>query len=125
MGDSEHAEQLWCAELGNNRFGLCCIPFYLYGVSLGDVIRVKQSDCGLYEVIEVEESFGFYTYRVFFYGETQYKVMARMDELGAGYEWYSTRFMAIAVGDLRTANNVTDYLSLLEKNGELEFESAL
>jgi hypothetical protein len=37
-------EQLWTRRIDEDRFEVCCIPFFLYGISLGDVVRAGASD---------------------------------------------------------------------------------
>jgi hypothetical protein len=32
-------EQPWAKRLGEDRFEVCCIPFFVYGLALGDVVR--------------------------------------------------------------------------------------
>jgi hypothetical protein len=42
FGFENEQEQVWLRSLGEGEFEVCCIPFRVYGVSLGD--RVKLSD---------------------------------------------------------------------------------
>ncbi|WP_406725814.1 DUF4265 domain-containing protein [Streptomyces sp. GD-15H] len=42
FGFENEQEQVWLRSLGGEEFEVCCIPFQIYGVSLGD--RVKLSD---------------------------------------------------------------------------------
>ncbi|MDH3753153.1 MAG: DUF4265 domain-containing protein [Acidimicrobiia bacterium] len=44
-------EQLWARQLGQDRFELCCIPFFIYGAALGDVVATGETPGG-FEVIE-------------------------------------------------------------------------
>jgi hypothetical protein len=37
-GDGSY-EQLWTKRLGEDRFEVCCIPFFAYDLALGDVVR--------------------------------------------------------------------------------------
>lgn len=53
-------EQLWTRTDDNERFELCCIPFFAHGVSLGDVISLVDST-GSYRV---ESKAGHRTIRV-------------------------------------------------------------
>jgi hypothetical protein len=36
-------EQLWARQLAEREFELCCIPFFIYDVALGDVVRTSPS----------------------------------------------------------------------------------
>src|SRR5438552_1837267 len=37
-------EQLWSRQLGGELFEVCCIPFFIYDLSLGDQVRVSDQD---------------------------------------------------------------------------------
>ncbi len=57
-------EQLWAAyDPQKDAFQICCIPFYLYGVSLGDWLRLRKTQTGVHKVDIVEVS-GHTTLRV-------------------------------------------------------------
>jgi hypothetical protein len=43
-------EQMWTRTEDNVNFKLCCIPFFTYGLSLGDIVR-KTTDDGDYEIV--------------------------------------------------------------------------
>lgn len=45
---------------------MCCIPFALYDVALGDVVRARPEDTRKYVVKEVVKSSGRYVFRVWF-----------------------------------------------------------
>lgn len=47
--DGERSEQLFARQLGPHRFELCCIPFFTYVLSLGDIVETDES----YNVIRV------------------------------------------------------------------------
>jgi hypothetical protein len=36
-------EQLWVRKVAEDAFELCCIPFFLYDVALGDVVQTRES----------------------------------------------------------------------------------
>lgn len=44
-----HFEQMWTRTEDKQRFELCCIPFFTYGLSLGDVITITDEH-GAYRV---------------------------------------------------------------------------
>lgn len=43
-------EQMWSRTEDKVNFELCCIPFFTYGLSLGDVVRMTAGD-GQYEIV--------------------------------------------------------------------------
>jgi len=55
-----HFEQVWTHTDDSRRHELCCIPFFTYGLSLGDVITMTSAD-GAYRV---ESKVGHRTIRV-------------------------------------------------------------
>src|SRR5687767_13716725 len=36
------AEQLWARRINENNFEVCCIPFFTYGIALGDVVETDD-----------------------------------------------------------------------------------
>jgi hypothetical protein len=34
---------LWARQVGDRRFEICCIPFFLYDVALGDVVETDEN----------------------------------------------------------------------------------
>src|SRR5262245_20420281 len=58
-------EQLWVRQVAPNEFEVCCIPFFLYNISLGDY--VKTAPLGEpYIVHEVTKRSPWLVYRVWF-----------------------------------------------------------
>lgn len=39
VGGGDNYEQLWTKRVGQDRFEVCCIPFFVYDLALGDVVR--------------------------------------------------------------------------------------
>lgn len=39
IGGGDNYEQLWTKRVGEDRFEICCIPFFVYDLALGDVVR--------------------------------------------------------------------------------------
>src|SRR5207237_9725655 len=63
LPEEGRAEQLWARRLGEPlMFEICCIPFFLYDVALGDVL---QTDSGLQFSHAVEQCVCF-VFRVWF-----------------------------------------------------------
>lgn len=60
-GDTE-TEQLWGRQIDERRFEICCIPFFVYDLALGDVVETD----GDYIVERVVEPSGRYVFRVWF-----------------------------------------------------------
>lgn len=43
VGGGDSFEQLWTKRVGDDRFELCCIPFFAYDMALGDVVRAEAA----------------------------------------------------------------------------------
>jgi hypothetical protein len=43
VGDGDTFEQLWTKRVGDDHFELCCIPFFVYDMALGDVVRAEAA----------------------------------------------------------------------------------
>lgn len=39
VGPGENFEQLWSKRVGDDLFEICCVPFFVYDIALGDVAR--------------------------------------------------------------------------------------
>ncbi len=116
-GDSE---QLFVRQLGPRRFELCCIPFFTYGMSLGDVVETDDQ----YTVMRVVERRGHRTFRVWF-GDSfapRDEIAQELADLGALLEWSSTNLLAVDAADDETAQAVVDYLQKRQTSGDLIYE---
>jgi len=121
-GETEvETEQLWARRVDESRVELCCIPFFLYDVALGDILVVDAEF--IYQ--SVAERSGRYVFRAWF-GESTYPadVMERgLLEVEALFEWSSKNLVAIDARDADHAQLVADFLQDLQDRGELIFET--
>jgi hypothetical protein len=39
-GTKVTTEQLWARQVGDRHFELCCIPYFVYDLALGDVVEI-------------------------------------------------------------------------------------
>src|SRR5688572_10023211 len=58
------SESLWAKRIGQDLFQLDNIPFYAFGVALGDVVRACKLSSDTYEFIEVTQPSGNSTLRL-------------------------------------------------------------
>jgi hypothetical protein len=104
-------EQLWVRRLGDARFELCCIPFFLYDFALADVIgTVNVGDQLVVDGVLTES--GRYVFRVWFGGNpgSRGKVVEFLDSAGSLYEWSSRNMLAADAPDPRSAQHIADFL---------------
>lgn len=116
-------EQLWTRQVTNTTYEICCIPFYLYNVSLGDEVRVNENK----QISEVVKYSGHYTFRVYFSNLTdphiREAVVNDVTEMKCLVEWYSENLLAIDASSIMTAQAVADYLQDKEYLKLLQFET--
>jgi hypothetical protein len=118
-------EQLWARQLSDDTFEVCCIPFFLSDVALGDVVQTEPAGERRYVVARVVQPSGRYVFRVWF-GETAYprdEIARRLETLGALLEWSSVNLLAVDARDEHHAQEIADYLSGAEGRGELIYET--
>ena len=93
-------ESLWAEPAGDCLFRLRNVPFFAYGFSERDMVKVEESD-GKFVVTSVEERVGHSTYRVFLPTETTEEKFARdwvpLEKLGCTYECANRRLVAVNV----------------------------
>lgn len=117
-------EQLWARRLGETRFEICCIPFFVYDLALGDEV---DTDSVEYLIKRVLKSSGRYTFRVWF-GDSDHagardEVIEHVREIGCDLEWYSENLLAVDAADDGLAQRVADFLQERERLGHLVFET--
>jgi hypothetical protein len=118
-------EQLWAKQLGDAEFEICCVPFFLYDLALGDVVTTAPKGDRRYVVHQVIRPSGRYVFRVWF-GESFHPretVAEELVALGALVEWSSVNLLAVDAENGAQAQAVADYLDVREKRGELMFET--
>jgi hypothetical protein len=57
-------EELWCRRISESEFELCCIPFFRYDESLGDIVECSTNEDGLLILSGIGERSGHLSYRV-------------------------------------------------------------
>lgn len=120
VGDGNDSEQLFVRQLTPYRFEMCCIPFFTYGISLGDIVETD----GEYTVTRVVERSGRRTFRVWF-GESfvpREQVAQELSGLGALLEWSSTNLLAVDAADAMTTQPIVEYLQQHRAQGDLLYE---
>lgn len=118
-------EQLWARQLSDDTFEVCCIPFFLSDVALGDVVQTEPAGGRRYVVARVVQASGRYVFRVWF-GETAYprdEIAQKLEALGGLLEWSSVNLLAVDARDEQHAQEIADYLSEAEARGELIYET--
>ena len=121
LAEEGRFEQLWVRQVSDYRFELCCIPFFLYDVALGDVVETDID----YRLRRVVEPSGRFVFRVWF-GESfhpRQEIADEMVSLGALVEWSSLNMFAVDAADAEHAQRVADVLFAHEQAGRLVYET--
>jgi len=117
-------EQLWVRQLRQTRFEICCIPFFVYDLALGDEVETDSEEFLIDCVIQPS---GGYTFRAWFGDSSDAgardEVIATLRRLGSEFEWYSPNLLAIDAADEGRAQAVADLLQEREQHGRLAFET--
>lgn len=118
-------EQLWTRQLGEDRFEICCIPFFLFDVALGDVVTTAPRGGRQYVLDRVVEPSGRFVFRVWF-GESFHprdEIAEELTQLGALLEWSSVNLLAVDAADAAHAQGVAGFLHTRQELGQLLYET--
>lgn len=118
-------EQLWAMKVDENLFELCCIPFFVYDLALGDIVETAPAGERRYMLSRVVERSGRLVFRVWF-GESFHprdEIAAQLDELGALLEWSSPNLLAVDAADECLAKTISGWLLDQEQQGRLVYET--
>ena len=110
---SDEWEQLWAQEIESRRFVICCIPFFLYDIALGDEVVADD-----YVFDRVVKPSGRFVFRVW-YGDSEDPFVERtvadcLLDLGCVSERYSKNLLAVDANSPEQAKKVADNLQGLE-----------
>jgi len=118
-------EQLWARQVTDDTFEVCCIPFFIFDVALGDVVATAPKAGRKYVVDRVVKPSGRYVFRVWF-GESfqpRDEIASELKGLGSLIEWSSRNLLAVDAVDLEHGQLVADFLMEREKAGHLVYET--
>jgi hypothetical protein len=121
LPEEGRAEQLWARQVCDQRFEICCIPFFLYDIALGDVVETNADN----EIVRVVEPSGRYVFRLWFDESfhARKEVAERLSELNALLEWSSMNLLAVDAADAEQAQLVADLLTEEEGAGRLTYDT--
>jgi hypothetical protein len=118
-------EQLFAKQVADDRFEICCIPFFLFDIALGDVVTTSATGNRKYVVDKVIRPSGRYVFRAWF-GESfqpRDEIAAELEALGSLIEWSSPNLLAVDAVDHVHAQQVADFLAERERAGQLIYET--
>lgn len=118
------SESLWAKKLGNSRYRLVNSPFLAFGVSLGDVVNVRETEDGL-ELAQVVERGGHSTYRLIVKNEKAPEVrrlIRDLTEKGCSVDSGKERLIAVDVPPGVDVQDVYDLMLKGDANQLWDFE---
>ena len=121
-------EQLWAQQVDENRFIICCIPFFVYDLALGDEVETISSEEKQYLVQRLTNPSGHYTFRAWFYDpQARDEVPHELARLGCLMEWRwdAGNLLAVDAASNSQAQAVADLLLCREQLGHLVYETGL
>jgi uncharacterized protein DUF4265 len=124
LPEAGHLEQLWTRQLSDNTFEICCIPFFLYDVALGDVVETRPRGARTYVLHRVTQPSGRYVFRVHFPDRALGSAVAdELTGLGALIEWSSPALLAVDAADQSHAQPIANHLQQAEDQQRLIYET--
>ena len=118
-------EELFAKRIAEDLFSVCCIPFFLFDIALGDVVATAPKGDLEYVVTKVVESSGRYVFRVRFdeASRPRGEIAEELRALGSLIEWYSRNLLALDAIDEEHAQRVVDFLAARAETGQLTYDS--
>ncbi len=122
LPEDGRGEQLWVRQIENRTFEMCCIPFFLYDLALGDIVVTDDR----YRLVGVQQHSGRGVIRIWF-GKASSRGQSVADhllKLGALVEWSSRRLLAVDVPNPQVGELVDEYLRGEHNKGGIVLERA-
>lgn len=114
-------EQLWGQKTAPQRFVVCCIPFFVQDIALGDEIET-DADFVLQQVIQRSDQV---TFRVWFGAQdatTRQELAQEIEAMKPLMEWSSENLLALSAPEAEV-QRFADYLHSREQQGLLQYET--
>jgi hypothetical protein len=129
--DADKVEQLWVKRvdkqpadgLGPREFVICCIPFFTYGIALGDTVRTDAE----HYVCEVVKKAGHRNLRVAVADPSrarEFHIPLHDKIVGSGLltEWLSPGYVAVDLPPGTPEDELVAWLEKRKVQGEIEYE---
>jgi uncharacterized protein DUF4265 len=121
LPEEGRAEQLWARQVEDHLFEICCIPFFVFDVALGDIVETNARQ----DIVDVVQRSGRFVFRVWF-GESfhpRQEIAEQLSDLGALLEWSSDNLLAVDANGASLAQMIADFLGEREGEGQLKYET--
>lgn len=119
-------EQLWVRQLDDYQFEICCIPFFIYDLALGDEVSTGTAGDDRYIVESLKRRSGRFVFRVWFSEATdREELRGVLIDKGCLLETRgpASRLLAVDVANEDLAKEVAELLQEREARGEISYET--
>ena len=121
------SEQIWARQIEENLFEICCIPFFAYGLALGDLVSTTTVRGEKYIIDKILKKSGHVTYRIIFRDLSKWDaVVENIRDLGCLVEKRCEKSTLVSI-DAPTpeiAGKLESHLTDLQNNKILKVEIA-
>lgn len=114
-------EQLWGQKIAPQRFILCCIPFFVQDIALGDEVETDAD----FVLQRVTKPSGQVTFRVLFGAQDaimRQQLVRELEAMKLLMEWSSENLLALSAAEAE-AQRLADHLQAREQQGLLQYET--
>lgn len=118
-------EQVWTRQVQENLFEICCIPFFTYGLALGDFVSAATIEGKEFVISRLEKSSGHRSYRLWFLDISNWaSVIDGIRDLGcfAEVRWENSKLISVSAPSPETISLLEGYLYDLTSKEEITWE---
>ncbi len=119
-------EQVWARKVAQDRYEVCCIPFFVYDLALGDEVATGRREDRDLAVERVVTPSGHSTFRVWFRDPALRGGLAgEIRDLGCLTEWRSltSSLLAVDAPSAAHAQRLADLLAARKAAGGIQYEA--
>lgn len=121
-GSGITSEQLWARQISAHTFEICCIPFFVYNLALGDIVETNHH----YVVTRVVGESGRLVFRAILTADAESarrRLVDRFQDIDVRLEWYSNTMAAIDVPNEDKGRRAAEVLWAGEQGGDWAYEA--
>ena len=124
FGMTGRYEQLWVKKESDKKFQICCVPFFTYGIALGDTVETDDD----FTFQRTVSKGGHKTLRIAVANKSNqnhlHSVLQEwVEDSGLLYEWYSEGYLAVDLPPDAESHMKMSILDELDRNGEISMET--
>ena len=116
-------EQLWTKSVGEQMYEICCVPFFVDNLAIGDTVQVDDQ----LVIRSVIKRSGHSTFRIWFGdlpSDFASETGAKIFNLGFGVEWHSIKLLAVDCTGKKQFDILNSYLIELSETFPIKYEVA-